>query len=60
MKSSGTTGDLRVILPLMAFAASKYVGTDTGKAMTVKSKEKAKDYLQFLQRPVSGIIPPVL
>lgn len=58
VKSTGTSGDLRVILPLMAFAASKYIGTDTGKAVRVKTKEKAKDYLQFLQQPVSGILAP--
>lgn len=58
VKSTGTSGDLRVILPIMAFAASKHIGVDTGKAVRVKTKEKAKDYRQFLQQPTKGILPP--
>jgi hypothetical protein len=48
VKSSGSTGDLRRIFPIMVYSSIKYVGTDTGRAVTVKVKEKNKDYRAFL------------
>jgi hypothetical protein len=47
VRSSGTLGDLRAVLPAMAFAARNYVGTNTGKAIEIKVKEK-KDFKSFL------------
>lgn len=57
VKSTGSSGDLRQIFPIMAFVASKYVAIDTGKAVRTKTKVKAKDFQAFLQLPVSGIVP---
>lgn len=55
VRSEGSKGDLRAILPIMAFAASPYMGKDTGKALEVKTKEKSKEYKAFIATPVSGV-----
>jgi hypothetical protein len=60
VKSTGSSGDLREIFPIMVFAASPYIGNDTGKAVRTKTKQKSKEFQGFLQRPVSGIAPPAL
>jgi hypothetical protein len=57
VKSSGSSGDLRLIFPVMAYSASQFVGTNTGKAVPVKVKEKAKEYGAFLALPVSNANP---
>ena len=57
VKSSGSSGDLRLIFPVMAYSAAQYVGVNTGKAVPVKVKEKSKEYRAFLATPVSIAAP---
>lgn len=57
-KSEGSSNDLREIFPVLAFGAEPYVGSDTGKALPVKIKEKNKDFLAFLASPAPVPLPP--
>lgn len=53
VKSTGSTGDLRTIMPEMAFAGSSYIGTDTGKGVRMKVKKSSKEYKSFW----GGVMP---
>ena len=50
VKSTGSTGDLRSVFPLMVFSSLRYIGTDTGKAIRVKMKETNKEFKAFIER----------
>ena len=58
VKSEGSGDDLREIFPALTFGARPYVGTDTGKALTVKIKDKDKNFLAFLASPAPLPLPP--
>lgn len=48
VKSEGISGDLRYILPFMAYSSRNYIALSSGKQVEVKTKEKNKDFRKFL------------
>jgi len=48
VKSTGSSNDLRRILPIMVYAAREYIGVNTGKAVDIKVKDGKKDFQSFL------------
>lgn len=56
--SAGSSNDLRLLIPAMAYSLIPYVGTDTGTARDIKVKRKDKAYLAFLSAPITPPLPP--
>lgn len=50
--SSGSTGDLRAIVPYLAMAASPHIASNTGKALPVTLQMDGKAVKQFLAAPL--------
>lgn len=48
VKSEGFSGDLRYILPFMAYASKSYIGSSSGKQIEVTTKEKNKEFRKFM------------
>lgn len=48
VKSEGLSGDLRYILPFMAYASKAYIGTSSAKQIEIKTKEKNKEFRKFM------------
>ena len=48
VKSEGLSGDLRYILPFMAYASKAYIGSSSGKQIEVTTKEKSKEFRKFM------------
>ena len=50
VKSEGSSGDLRYILPFMAYSSKDYIAISSGKQIEIKVKEKNKDFRNFMNK----------
>lgn len=52
VKSTGTGGDLRAVMPYMAMSAGRYAGVNSGRAIMIEHKYDGKEIREFLNSPM--------